>query len=119
MCIIRVARTWEIIMTIRGFLMWYLGAVTLVGATGASSWQALQRLHAANTPKPTPPAMVAEAPEPAPPPLAATTPPALRVDPAPVPAPAASLPKLRIPPLPPALTAKATTPERKRTAIAK
>jgi hypothetical protein len=36
-------------MTVRGFLLWYLGAVTFVGVAGASGYQAMERQHAENS----------------------------------------------------------------------
>ncbi len=33
-------------MTVRGFLLWYLGAVTFVGVAGASGYQIMARQHA-------------------------------------------------------------------------
>ncbi len=76
-------------MSVRGFLMWYIGAVVFVGTAGASGYQALMRLHAQNaaetraaTPSEapiamaeTPPPPAASAPSPAvesPPPAAST-----------------------------------------------
>jgi len=49
-------------MTVRGFLAWYLGAITFVGVSGASGYQALLHRHAmvaASTP--TEPQVVADA----------------------------------------------------------
>lgn len=87
-------------MTTRSFLMWYLSAVIVVGATGASAYQALLRLHAAT------PAAVAQAQ--VPPPAPAIAPPA------PVSAQAASLPKLR----PPLATASNSLPPLRKRAVA-
>jgi hypothetical protein len=50
-------------MTVRGFLLWYLGAVSFVGAAGASGYQAMLRQHAERT---TPAVAVAVAPVAAP-----------------------------------------------------
>jgi hypothetical protein len=100
-------------MTLRGFLAYYLGAVTVVGGVGASAYQELHRRHAAMEAVATPkPVVVAEAthdatPPPAPPVAAAVTPPA----PAPVvaaaPPTARALPKLR----PHVATAVASNPK--------
>ena len=91
-------------MTTRGFLMWYVGAVIVVGGAGASAYQALLRLHAA-----TPAAPVAVAQADVPPPTSAIP----TLAPAPEPPQAASLPKLR-PHL--AATSKSLPLHRKRVA---
>ena len=53
-------------MTMRGFLACYLGAVAIVGITGASAYHGLQRRHeATQLASVTLPAPVAEAPPPA------------------------------------------------------
>ena len=53
------------IMTMRGFLACYLGAVAIIGITGASAYHELQRRHAAaQIAAATLPAPVAEAPPP-------------------------------------------------------
>ncbi len=88
-------------MTVRRFVMWYLGTVLFVTATGASSYQALQRLRAANNAAPTPAMSVAQA----------DTPPQAPAQPILAP----SLPKLR-PPLP--MASKPGAPERKRVVAA-
>jgi hypothetical protein len=87
--------------------MWYLGAVIVVGATGASAYQALLRLHAATSATSAAPAAVAQA-DALPPAVEITTP-------APAPAQTASLPKLR-PPL--ATASKALPVHRKRVVVA-
>jgi hypothetical protein len=93
-------------MTTRRFLMLYLGAVVVVGATGASAYQALLRLHATTPATPAASAVVAQADTPSAPAIAT---------PASEPAQAASLPKLR-PPL--AAASKPLPPHRKRVVVA-
>ncbi len=92
-------------MTLRSFLMWYIGAVVFVGAAGASGYQALMRLHAqsatetsAAAPSTSSMAMAEAQPQPQ---SATTTPiPAVASPPPAVPASAgASPPRNRPPPL--------------------
>src|SRR5208282_3596885 len=86
-------------MTVRGFLLWYLGAVTLVGVAGASGYQIIARQRAESTVRDAPAAAA-----PAPMDTVADAQPqaaAPRATPAPLPAPAptstrtAALPPLR------------------------
>ena len=96
-------------MTVRRFVMWYLGTVLFAATTAASSYQALQRLHANDT-LPAPSMSVAQANTPSQ---------ASEVVPESNPAqaaPALSLPKLR-PPLP--MVSKATASNRKRAVAAR
>src|SRR5579871_2344716 len=85
-------------MTLRGFLACYLGAVVIVGGVGASTYQGLQRRHAAMEAVATPkPVAVAEATQDTTP-VAVQAPAVVAAPPAPTPvaAPTARpLPKLR------------------------